>query len=111
MLKIGDRINVRDRSYGFGIQNGKFVFVIPMKNLVIVEIGLRVTRNAFGKTEGTFSELCDLFITDEIGGFYFIPSQDCELINKEIEIRYFSDGEDITDKISDETKRNLKALD
>lgn len=109
MFKIGDKVNVKDRSYGFGIQGGEYTSLIPMENLTVIKIDLQTTRNIFGKTSGAFSELCDLLVADN-DGFYFIPSQDCKPVDKEIEIRYFSDGKDVTDQISDETKRNLKAL-
>lgn len=110
MYEIGDKVNIRDRSYGFGIENNRYTSSIPMKNLTIIETGLQVMGNADGQVKsGSFCEVCDLLVKNDVG-YYFIPSQDCKLINKEIIIRYFSDGKDVTDQISDETKRNLKVL-
>lgn len=110
MLKAGDKVDMFDRSWAFGIENGEYTSYVPMKNLIIVQINLNVMEDASGQNSGQFSEVCDLLVTNGIGDFYFVPSRFCKPVNKKIEIRYFSDGKDMTDQISDETKRNLKTL-
>lgn len=109
MLKVGNRVNVRDKSYSFGIQNGDYSPRLDsMENLLIVHVDLDTIRHT-----GEDKKYCgvnDLLVTDGRSGFWFTQSRFCRLIDKEIEIRYFSDGKDVTNRISDETKRNLKAL-
>lgn len=111
-MKIGDKVNVIDVSYSFGICDGKyFKYGLPFghrSNLTIIETGLFIMETAGGETTGKFRQQNDLLVTDEKGNFWFTQSRFCKLVNKEIEIRYFCDGEDVTDSISDETKRNLK---
>ncbi|GAH61144.1 unnamed protein product [marine sediment metagenome] len=110
MYKAGDKINVLDRSWSFGIVNGRYTSYIPMRNLTILKTNLCVMENAYGDKGGEYSQICDLLVTDGKENFYFTPSRLCESADKEIIIRYFSDGKDVTNQISDETKRNLKAL-
>jgi len=114
MYKVGDRVNVYDGSWSFGIYNGKYCGCMPHKpfeirqNLLVIETNLSVMENANGGRQGQYSEICDLLITDEGGNFWFIRSEFCKSANKEIEIRYFADGKDVTNKISNKTKRNLR---
>lgn len=114
-MKKGDKVNVKDGSYGFGIQNGQYCTWLnnqdnSRKNLTVVETGLSVMKQAGKISYGEFRQQNDLLVTDEQGNFWFAQSRFCELVNKEIEVRYFCDGADITDSVSDETKRNLKAI-
>lgn len=114
---IGDKVNVEDGSYSFGVYSGRFSSSVPYggngelrKNLTVVETNLSAMRDATGDRTGEYFAVNDLLITDGKGNFWFTQSRFCEPVDKEIEIRYFSDGEDITDEISEETKRNLKSL-
>lgn len=106
MLKVGNKVNMFDRSWAFGIRNGEYTSYVPMKNLIIVKTHLDVMEHVDGDRTGQYSEICDLLVMDD-NGYYFVPSRFCKLAVGEIEIRYFFDGKDVTDKISDKTKRNL----
>ena len=112
-MNVGDRVNVFDVSWSFGIYNGQYRHRIPLgnirKNLVVVKTGLSIMKNPYGKTTGEYREQNDLLVTDKHGNFWFIQSRFCELVNKEIEVRYYCDGKDVTDSISDETKKDLRS--
>ena len=111
-MKIGDKVNVFDRSYGFGVCNGQFVREgIPIgltDNAVIVQTNLFVMQNVDGDRYGRYREQNDLIVRDIRGGLWFTQSRFCKLVGKKIDVRYFCGGKDITDSISDETKRNLQ---
>ncbi len=107
-FKIGDRINVVDGSYGFAIYNSEFKKIIPKNmrsNVVVVATGLSVNKHT-----DRFDVNCDLMVADERGNYVFIRSNLCEAVDKQIELRYFCDGNDVTDNISNETKKNLANL-
>lgn len=110
-FKVGDKVNVYDGSYSFGVYDGEYCGSIPhpncRDNLTIVKTGLSVMERAEGKRHGEYREVCDLLVTDSSDGFWFIRSDFCRLIDKKIELRYYCDGQDVTDSISEETKRNL----
>lgn len=110
-FKVGDEINVTDDSWNFGINRGKYSICIPvMTPMTIIRTGLQVMANApNGCSNGDYYEINDLMVTDREGSFFFTQSRFCKPVNKKIEVRYFCDGEDITDSISSETKRNLNA--
>lgn len=111
VYKVGDKVKVGDRSYGFGIDGGEYARGAPyLESLTIVATGLDVMMHANGKKEGRYTEVNDLLVTDGKDGYWFTQSRFCKPVEKKIEIRYFSDGRDVTDRISDETKRNLRAL-
>ena len=111
-MKIGDKINVRDGSYGFGIRNGEVIQYLnnmddSRKNLTIVKTGLYVMSDADEPRHGAYSRVNDLLVTDGNGNFWFTQSRLCELVDKEIKVKYICNGVDVTGSISDETKRNL----
>lgn len=114
MLKVGDKVNVEDVSWSFGIYKGRYSPRMPYGKqgevFIVIQTGLDVMKDSDGARTGSLFEQCDLLVTDEHGGYWFTQSENCKLVNKEIEVRYFSDGKDVTDRISDETKRNLKSL-
>ena len=77
-LRVGDRVNVVDGSYAFGIKNGKYYGNISNNNrerynLVVVNVGLDVD---------TYCEetKLDLLVTDGHGNFWFVLSNGCKLI-------------------------------
>lgn len=115
MFKIGDRVNMRDGSWSFGIYNDEYCHHVPNKpeirqNLLVIKTNLTVMEEADGDRTGHYSEVCDLLVTDENSGFWFTRSDLCNPVDKKIEVRYFSDGKDITNEISDETKQNLRSV-
>ncbi len=102
--KIGDVVKARDRSYSFGIEGGKYSDGVPYcEPVTVIKTDLTVMEQA---NRGRYTAICDLLVTDGNENYWFTASRFCSLAN-DIEIRYFSNGEDVTDKISDETKRNL----
>lgn len=109
-MKIGDKVTMRDGSYSFGIQDGQYgsIHGIDERVLAIVQTGLHVMRDYRGRTSGTFNTICDLLITDGEGNFFFAQSRSVEPVAKKIEVRYYCEGDDVTNRISDETKRNLR---
>ena len=111
-MKIGDKVNITDGSYGFGIWDGELISYLPNRNddrdnLTVVRTGLCAMREANGTRHGEFTQVNDVLVTDGNGNFWFTQTRFCELVNKEIEVYYFCDGIDVTHKLSDETKRNL----
>lgn len=106
-FKPGDKVKVRDRSYNFGIDCGEYSTSIGHGNLTVVATGLTAMRGGH-RLFGEYTQVCDLLVTDGNGGFWFTQTRFCEAVDKKIEIRYFCDDEDVTDQISDETKRNLQ---
>lgn len=106
-FKIGDKIEITDGSYAFAIYNGKFEKHLPVNmksNITVATINLAVEKHG-----DTFSEGCDLMVTDGDGNYAFTQSRLCKSVETQIEIRYFCNGEDVTDAISEETKSNLTA--
>ena len=106
-FKIGDKINVVDGSWAFGIRNDKYTENIPLSNregLTVIQTEICVCRPCLFYPVGN----CDLLVTDCDGGYFFAISDLCELAGKKIELRYFCDGKDVTDDISSEAKKNLK---
>ena len=104
-FKIGDKVTMTDHSYNFGVNNGQWNTDCPTgRNLSVIKTDLSAKRS-----NSSFDDYCDLLVTDGDGGFWFVLSGLCKLVDKKIEVRYFCDDKDVTDKISDETKENLKA--
>ena len=109
-MKVGDKIKIRDYSYGFGVYGGKFCSTGYIKFagvLTVIRTGLYAMKNADGTTHGEFYQQNDLLVTDGKGNFWFVQSRFCELVDKEVKVRYICDGKDVTSSISEETKRNL----
>lgn len=110
-MNIGDKVNITDDSYGFGIQDGKLIKRLSFRgNLTIIQTGMYVMRDANSTTRGEYRQQNDLLVTDGNGNFWFTQSRFCKPIDKKIEVKYFCDGEDITDSISDETKQAVRAV-
>jgi hypothetical protein len=110
-FEVGDKVNIKDVSYSFGFSNGEFNGFIPFdqrENLTIIETGLSVTTKANGYIDSIHYMVNDLALTNGEGGFWFTQSRFCEPVDKQIEVRYFCNGRDVTDNISEETKRNLR---
>ncbi len=105
-FKAGDKINVIDGSWAFGIKDSKYTDYVAFKyreGLTVIQSELCVCR----PESGYDVENCDLLVTDGGRNYFFVQSDLCESVDKKIEIRYFCDGKDVTDNISEETKRNL----
>ena len=87
-FKKGDKVNITDGSYCFGIKNGEYsnycnCFDGSRKNLTVIETGLCVAKTK-GILEGTndlsgeFSAVNDLLVTDNRGSFWFTQSRFCQ---------------------------------
>ena len=110
-LKVGDRVNMFDGSYAFGINKGQYsddcsCFNDDRNGLTILEIDLRVTENAYGKISGEYTTVCDILVTNGNGGFWFTRSRFLRLCNG---YTITIDGKEITisEKSYQELKRSL----
>ena len=88
-FKKGDKVNIHDGSYCFGIQNGEYSGNCnhqdgSRKNLTVVKTNLRVV--CLGSTSwpnelsGRFTAVDDLLVTNNNGSFWFTQSRFCNLI-------------------------------
>lgn len=109
-LKIGDKVRITDGSYCFGILNGRYVEHTDFAcrdHLTIVAIGLSVMEDYSKETQGEYSAVNDILVTDGEENYWFTQSRFAVNVDKKIEVRYFCEDEDITNQVSNETKRNL----
>ena len=109
MLKIGDKIRMNDRSYAFGVKDGKYSEFPRHKDkgpFTVVEVDLLVARKSSVREEelGHPATVSDILLTDDNGGFWFVPSNYTELIIPKHTI--IIDGNPI--EISDESFEALK---
>lgn len=107
-LKVGDRVEITDWSYAFGIKDGKFnehFYSHPAggKPLIVVKVDLKVTGNANQRMSSGKLVITDLLITDNDGNFWFVTSFLTERISHTVT---FDGGEVI--EISDESFEALK---
>lgn len=113
IFRVGDKIKLTDDSYSFGIYNRALSWGAERGSaLTVVRTGMSVTRFPDDKLRGNdpYCKINDLLVTDGDGNFWFTQSRFCKSVDKKIELRYFVDGKDVTDKISDETKQGLKSI-
>ena len=114
MFKVGDKVNVLDGSYSFGIEDGRYSHWCHDHNgnrngLIVVETGLSAMAKEFGNRSGPDTWVCNILVKNDRGGFWFTQERYCVLAEKKITVRYFDENDkDVTDKISDETKKNLQ---
>ena len=87
-FKVGDKVNIFDGSYCFGIQNGKYSDYCDCRdgsrnNLTVVATDLSVVKlRDYSNAEqnnlsGEFSAVNDLLVTDGRGNFWFTQSRFC----------------------------------
>lgn len=81
-FKKGDKVNIRDGSYIFGIQNGEYSEYCnnrdkSRKNLTVIRIGLTVLCKLDRDMTGTFSVVNDMLVTDNYGDYWFTQSRFC----------------------------------
>lgn len=106
-LKVGDKVDMHDGSYCFGINNGRYVTNCPVgtgdrQGLEVVEIELDTMEKANGNRSGPYTSVCDILVTNNKGGFWFTQSRLASLCKHTITI----DGKDIN--VSAESYENLK---
>ena len=90
-FKKGDKVNIRDGSYIFGIKDGGYSAYCgsgddSRRNLIVVETGLSVVElkskdSRYGTSvhlSGPYSAINDLLITDNNGSFWFTQSRFCD---------------------------------
>ena len=109
-LKVGDVVDIKDPSWSFGIKNGEYSCGASdgrLDNLTVIGTGLNTMNHANDDRTGQYTAICDILVTDGGNGFWFTQERFCEVVSPEIEVKYFCDGEDVTDSISSQTKRNL----
>ena len=107
-FKVGDKIEMFDGSYAFGIKDGMYDVLSYCQSKGPFTI-IRVNLSTLGFTvrpnkSGRFDRTADILITDNNGGFWFVPSRFARLISPMHTITIA--GKDI--EISDESYRNLK---
>ena len=89
-FKKGDKVNIYDGSYVFGIKNGGYSTYCDSrndnrKNLTVVETGLSVVELRYKDSKyndechlsGPYSAVNDLLVTDNNGSFWFTQSRFC----------------------------------
>ena len=108
---VGMKVQLMDSSYAFGIYGGRFSSSpwdgknTSQTVFSVVDVQYVLVRNCYRQMPQT--QDCNVLITDNKGGFWFVPMEFLEPADKEIEVKYFCNGEDVTDSISEETRRNL----
>lgn len=107
-FKIGDKVKMTTSAgsrmvdkYGNLVGGGRGY----KKSAILVAIDCRLpTFNLQVKGYLVNDVIVQLYETKEL---IFTHTRYLEPVDKKIELRYFCDGQDVTDSISDETKRNL----
>ena len=106
MFKIGDKVNITDRSYTFGFADSELSLKEPphsrMKNLVVVASGLNVVRSTI-ESKRSSSNMCDVIVKDGKGGWWFVPSDQLQHATHTVSF----DGETAV-TLSNESFQNLK---
>jgi len=100
MIKVGDRVDVFDAPYVFGVCNGKYTHKCQgafQKNLLVIATGLSLRR-----VGGSSYFIANTLLTDSMGNYWFVHRTDCRLVNHIIVI----DGKKI--EISHESWENLR---
>ena len=86
-FKKGDKVNITNGSYCFGIRNGEYNNYCSLsdgsrRNLTVIETGLSVakTKGVLGPNDlsGEYSAVNDLLVTDNKGSFWFTQSRFCQ---------------------------------
>ncbi len=107
MLKVGDEIEMLDRSYAFGVKDGKYnglPYCQSKGPFTVVKTGLKTLGYTGDATTGQYNATADILITDNNGGFWFVPSRFARRVS--MHTVTFDNGEAIT--ISDESYEALK---
>ena len=107
-MKIGDKVRMTTSAGSRAIDNSARItssrccYKIPA---ILVAVGCALpTYPALNRPQNNaIVQICE---TKEI---VFTHTDNLESIIAEIELRYFCNGEDVTDKISEQTKRNLRS--
>jgi hypothetical protein len=105
-IRKGDRINVTDGSWVFGVCDGEYQNGISnggnnRDHLLVVSDGLQVSNNGTG--DGMKDDPCQVLATNGNGDFWFVPEKHCRLVDKH---RITIDGKDID--LSEESFNELK---
>ncbi|HDY88364.1 MAG TPA: hypothetical protein ENH82_09675 [bacterium] len=90
-LKTGDKIDITDGSYVFGICNGQYSEHCNHQNgdregLTVIAVDLHAMADCREPTSGEFSNVCDILATDNEGNYWFIRSDFVQLCNHTITI-------------------------
>ncbi len=113
-LQVGDKVNMYDGSYCFGIQHGRFTTWCSHANgeregLLVADTDLEVLGEAddltASKIGGEFNEVCDILVTNNNGGYWFTQSRLVRLCELEHTVSF--DGGDVV-TISDQSYQALR---
>ena len=113
-LQVGDRVDMHDCSYCFGVQNGEYTTWCDNRNgdregLTVVKTRLSVlgetNSHTISKIGRAFDEVCDILVTNNDGGYWFTQSRFVNLCEPEHTVSF--DGGDIV-TISDQSYRELR---
>ncbi len=90
-LKIGDKVDIIDGSYVFGIRNGRYTASCNHQNgdregLTVVDTGLKTMKDYTDKTTGESCAVCDILVTNNEGNYWFTQSSLVELCKHTIVI-------------------------
>ncbi len=108
MLKVGDKIEMFDGSYAFGVKNGRYDTLSCCQSKRPFTV-IRVNLSTLSYTQrpnvpGQFDRTADILITDSNNGYWFVPSRFARLISTHTVT--FDNGKAIA--ISDESYEALK---
>ena len=106
-LKVDDKVNIKDGSYAFGIENGRYTRSSncdKREGLAVISTGLKTMRDADEERSGEYTQVCDLLVTDNDGGYWFTQSRFVEPVDPIHTI--VIDGAEI--EISDKSFKALK---
>lgn len=111
MFKKGDKVRIVNEESSFGIVEGRYVkYSIPgmygETGFTVVDTGIEVKRNPYVRL--TDPKTTDLLIKDEKENYFFVSSKTVESVNPEIALRYLSNNKDVTEELSDESKRAVR---
>lgn len=106
MLKIGDKVEITDWSYAFGVKDGVYS-TLPRKSrgkrFTVLQTNLKATGDPHQLMSNGVRATADILVTDNDGGFWFTTSWLAKKINHTIT---FDNG--FTIEISDESYNALK---
>ena len=89
-LKVGDRVDMHDGSFVFGICDGEYStycssFNSDRDGLTVVKTGLRTIENV-KYVDNKVSHICDILVKNNHGNYWFVASSQCRLSCHTIEI-------------------------
>ena len=114
-MKVGDIVRITDASYAHRIVENSLIEVNCYSGLFREELWKVLSVDVVLSVKGVCNDIKRLTVLvqgQDSGIVAFVLNDLCNpyFPEKKIETRYFCDGEDVTDKISDQTKQNLASV-